>query len=61
MLPLRRAARLTAEKMFSPAVSGAFYDPFYDRVASEQSSTDPKNDPLDVSSLTISDIEDQLA
>ena len=61
LLPLRRAARLTAEKMFSPAVSGAFYDPFYDRVASEKPSTDPKNDPLDVSSPTISDIEDQLA
>ncbi|MEH6696254.1 MAG: glycosyltransferase family 4 protein [Hyphomonas sp.] len=61
LLPLRRAARLTAEKMFSPAVSGAFYDPFYERVAAEKLSTDPKNGPLDVSSPTISDIEDQLA
>lgn len=61
LLPLRRNARLTAEKMFAPGVSGAFYDPFYERVAAETLSSRPQCGPLDVSSPTISDIADQLA
>ena len=60
MLPLRRNARLTAEKMFSPAVSGAFYDPFYERVAKESLSSRPERGALDVSSPTIAELADQL-
>jgi len=61
MLPLRRNARLTAEKMFSPAVSAAFYDPFYERVAAESLSSRPERGPLDVSSPTIAELVGQLA
>lgn len=61
MLPLRHNARLTAEKMFSPTVSRDFYDPFYDRIATEDTSTLPELSPLDVSSPTISDLAKQLA
>jgi hypothetical protein len=60
MLPLRRNARLTAEKMFSPTVSGAFYDPFYERIAAESLSTRPERGPLDVSSPTIAELAGQL-
>ncbi|WP_340692657.1 glycosyltransferase family 4 protein [Hyphomonas sp.] len=61
ILPLRRNARLTAEKMFSPTVSGAFYDPFYERIAKESLSSRPERGPLDVSSPTIAELADQLA
>ena len=58
LLRMRKAARFTAEQMFAPGVSAAFYDDFYERVAKEGTRTDPVCDPeLDVSSPTVGDLD----
>jgi glycosyltransferase involved in cell wall biosynthesis len=57
LLQMRRYARLTAERMFAPDVSTAFYDPFYERVAAEDVRTKPVRHALDVSSPTVKDID----
>ena len=58
LLKMRKASRFTAEQMFAPAVSAAFYDDFYERVAKESVRSEPKLDPaLDVSSPTVHDLD----